>query len=237
MQRDKSSQLIRRYIRPLGHVTAGLDEFWRQNVGNRYCVGLHLRGTDKVLETPLPDWQRLFGFAERLVDKRPADSWRFFVATDEEKLLDAAEARFGGSVVSQKVFRSTDGHPLHQPFPKTSRNLQPETAMLERPRYDIGLEAIRDALLLAKCDALIGGFSNLLLAAAAFNQAIPYIPGTTFDPRDRDEAKDDRVKMLTQSLVSVSTSLERLSRTVSQDRDRGRRLSFLPKLLRRRRAD
>jgi hypothetical protein len=101
----------------------------------------------------------------------------------------------------------------------------------------MGREAIRDALLLAKCDALIGGFSNLLLAAAAFNPAIPYIPGTTFDPRDRDEAKDDRVKMLTQSLVSVSTSLERLSRTVSQDHDRGRRLSFLPKLLRRRRAD
>lgn len=80
---------------------------------------------------------------------------KIFLATDEASVTEEFCREFGSRVIfCNDVFRSLDGEAVH--FSQNSRS---------HHRYKMGLEVIRDMVLLSKCDGLIGGFSNVCIAA------------------------------------------------------------------------
>lgn len=180
LDRARSAALIRAHLRLRPAATEGADQFWQQQVGNRFAVGLHLRGTDKFVEQPRIDLDSVEGYVARLVHGRPPGSWRLFVATDEQSYLDWARGRFGEALVFQDARRSGDGHGLHKPVPEAewSRGplgTRPYPPYVASAPYRIGLEALRDALYLARCDVFLAAQSCLSYFAAAWNPRMPLI--------------------------------------------------------------
>lgn len=80
---------------------------------------------------------------------------KIFLATDEMDVVESFSHEFGERVIyCQDVLRSEDGEAVH--FSKNARS---------HHKYKMGLEVIRDMVLLSKCDGLIGGYSNVCIAA------------------------------------------------------------------------
>src|SRR5262249_24211618 len=138
---------------------------------------VHLRGTDKFLEQRRVNLDEVFGSIEHLMRDRPVDSWCVFVATDEVDYLRRMKERFGDHVVSQDTLRSESGHALHKAVPRDAWAREygdrPLPPMVKQPPYRMRLEAIRDALLLARCDVFLGSQSSLSYFVAAYNPQIP----------------------------------------------------------------
>jgi hypothetical protein len=179
LQRDIAGDLICRHIRIRPEVQKGLDSFWKEHLRDRFVVGVHLRGTDKFLEQGRVNLEDVFGHIEHLIRDRPVDSWCVFVATDEADCLRRVKEHFGDQVVYQDTVRSESGHALHKAVPREAWEEEygdrPLPQMVKQPPYRIGLEAIRDALLLARCDVFLGSQSSLSYFVAAYNPKIPWM--------------------------------------------------------------
>lgn len=80
---------------------------------------------------------------------------KIFLATDDKKVVEDFKKEFGDRVIfCDDTFRSEDGNAIH--FSIDSRQFH---------KYKLGLEVIRDMQLLAECDGLIGGYSNVCIMA------------------------------------------------------------------------
>src|SRR5262249_22393065 len=77
------------------------------------------------------------------------------------------------------TLRSESGHALHKAVPRDAWAREygdrPFPPMVKQPPYRMGLEAIRDALLLARCDVFLGSQSSLSYFVAAYNPQIPWM--------------------------------------------------------------
>jgi hypothetical protein len=179
-QRHAAADIIRGHIVIRPEITGGLDEYWGDVLGDRFVVGLHLRGTDKFLERPPPDLSSVFRQIEKVTAGRPESSWRLFVATDEVRLLERVRTWFGGHAIFRDALRSENGHALHAAIPVDAWERgpyggQPIPPVVWRPAFRIGLEAIQDALLLSRSDIFFGSSSNLSYFVGAFNPALPWL--------------------------------------------------------------
>jgi len=135
-----------------------IREFKESRFGTAPMVGIHYRGTDKLLiEAERVEYGSALDALARL-DPRI----HFFVATDEQEFLDTMVRKFGERVVFREQHRSTDGTPVH--------HFDPDH---DDTGYTRGKDAIIDAFLLAECHGLIRTPSNLSLASSFLN---PYLP-------------------------------------------------------------
>lgn len=157
MDRRLAFRLSRRLVirRDIMEETAGFE---RQRFCDHPVLGIHYRGTDKLLvEAVRIPYESLIDMLSRL-DPRI----RFFVATDEQAFLDALIRGFGERIVFRRQHRSLDGTPVHH-FDANEK----ETGFIR------GKDAIIDALLLSRCGAIVRTPSNLSLASTFLNPNIP----------------------------------------------------------------
>jgi hypothetical protein len=203
-RRQAAADVIRRHIVIRQHVTQGLDAFWAEQMGNRFAIGLHLRGTDKFLERARPALEPVFAQIEQVV--RGRTDWRLFVATDDLDLLAQARERFGTQLVCRDALRSNDGQPLHLPISPEAWKLGPNRErpfahIVHRPGLQIGLEALQDALLLARSDVFFGSSSCLSYFVGAFNPELPWIHIDRSLPpwTEEREEKDALIRTLRES--------------------------------------
>lgn len=97
---------------------------------------------------------------QNYIDSHNLQTFKLFVATDEQLFLTYIENAFPNLVISHNASRSADGTPLHL----GRSDINP---------YQQGEDAIIDCLLLSKGDILIRTSSNLSAWSSYFN---PYIP-------------------------------------------------------------
>lgn len=126
---------------------------------NKYekVLGIHIRGTDyKKNLRRHPIAVTLDEYLEAL--KKAVEEGEYeaiFCATDEKKALLKLKELYGDKVVYfEDTLRSIDGNPIHKG--KGHRKNQ---------GYFLGYEVLRDMYTLAKCNALVGGISQVTLAA------------------------------------------------------------------------
>lgn len=148
-----------------------------------FRVGVHYRGTDAVLRkwmgaarhyrTTAVPYDTYAEEVQRVLERHAPAVFQVFVATDEARFLDFMRRRFPRRVVAIEAPRAgDDGAAVH-----LNRSI---------PALFKGESAVLDALLLARCDYLIKGRSNLSDAALVFNATLPYsfwpdvpLPGRT----------------------------------------------------------
>ncbi len=154
-------------IRVRPEIEASVSSFEMKHLQGHPVVGIHYRGTDKLLtEAVRVPYEAVIDTLTRM-NRRI----RFFVATDEHAFLIAMRENFGQRVVCMDHHRSTDGTPVHH-FDASHESLG----------YTRGMEAIMDAILLARCNGIIRTSSNLSLASTFLN---PNIPVLVFDPAEK----------------------------------------------------
>lgn len=123
-------------------------------------LGIHARGTDmrvaKSHRSP-PEIHQLVSVLDQALERAHFDS--LFVATEDERALNALSRRYGDKVFTSDSFRT-----------KTQSKVSQMASSVMEWRYLTGLQVIRDAWLLGHCHGLVSGSSNVAEHAEAINQ-------------------------------------------------------------------
>jgi len=131
-----------------------------------YVVGVHYRGTDTARHYPyyrIP-YEVYEAEVRQVLASAAPSRYQVFVATDESAFIDFMSRAFPGRVVysSEAPRVAPDAEPIH--FNRT----------IAASGYLKGESALVDCLLLARCDYLVKGRSNLSDASLVFNEQLPY---------------------------------------------------------------
>lgn len=156
---------IRSHVRIKPWVNEEVEKFYQTNMAGSFVIGIHLRGTDKVREVrPVSPHVLTAKALEEAKNSGRADI-KFFIASDEQELIDVALADLVGfSVVMYDAERSHDKNPLH--------------LSAGRKPAQHGFEALVEALLLSKCNVFVHTISNFSAAVLGFNLELKNISCT-----------------------------------------------------------
>lgn len=151
--RRLANQFMDKYIRIKPHIVDAVEAFYHRHFfRGKKTIGIYYRGTDKSQET------KRIPIALVIKQARKFKGCQFFVATDEQYVLDTFKKFLPGPVIHTDCFRSKDGRPIH--FHGTGGKAL------------AGQEVLIDALLLARCEYFIHTWSNVSMAVLVFNPAL-----------------------------------------------------------------
>jgi hypothetical protein len=179
--RKFTSDIIRDYVRPRDYINQKVNRFFDQHLARRYAVGVHIRGTDALvdqrrwLKLDRIDFQRYFEIIDRLVHEHPDAV--IFVASDSQSSVERIRERFGERVVAYDAIRHNSGDlagkgPTGRIMP-AYLNDTPDTGARS------GEEAVIEYLLLCRCNHLVHNGSGmartvlLTVPEITFSKAIP----------------------------------------------------------------
>lgn len=162
MTRASAGDLITRHIRLQPHLQRKVDAYAAEHFANSFTVGVHYRGTDKHEEAPPVAYDEVVAAIHEAAAAGGTRPLRVFVATDDQRFLDAMIDRFADRLLFRPMFRSRDGRPIDVTNDDTN--------------YQKGEDAVLDCLLLSRTQFLIRTASNLSLCSAFFNPGVPDRP-------------------------------------------------------------
>lgn len=156
-------QIIQRYIRIKPVILAKINAFKQEKMQGITTIGIHLRGTDKRKEVQQTNPLGILNHANYIANC-VGQNCQFFIATDEEKLLELARQTLNRPVICYNSIRSTTGQAVHI-------NGNDNKALL-------GEQVLIEAKLLSECEYLLHTLSNVSMAACYFN---PQVKSIAFD--------------------------------------------------------
>jgi len=155
-------------------LAAKIRGFKKKEFKDDFIIALHYRGTDKVsgdlCESARVDYSAIGVMLDELAGFR--FPFRLFIATDEQRFLDYVKSRNDLDICFTDSLGSVSGQPLHMNDAPT-------------PGYELGVEALMDAILLSEADFLVRTDSNLSLASLFFN---PLLDSINLSNADLDPA-------------------------------------------------
>lgn len=168
---DAMTEMIRKYIR----FNTKTEEYLNQSFetllskthlaeGDVKLLGVHYRGTDfkrQYNNHPVPlALENEINLVENVVREKQYDY--IFLATDEAEAVKAFRDKFGEKLlVYEDVYRALEG----------DESVAYSHSDRYKHKYNLGLEVIRDAFTLMKCDGLLGGISNVTISAQLMRKA------------------------------------------------------------------
>jgi hypothetical protein len=158
----RASSLIRKYLVVKDDVVEEVDDFCRRHFAERRVLGVHYRGTDKVVESPFVPYDRVRRNIDRYLELYPGTD-RVFLATDDARFLDyMRNTSLGRELLSREdSFRSRDGSSIHESS--------------ETNKHEINRDAIVNCLILSRCEALLKTASILSAWSKLFNPRLPVV--------------------------------------------------------------
>jgi hypothetical protein len=153
-QRDLAAALVERHVRIRPEILALAEGYLQRTLQGRTAIGVHYRGTDKVVEAIPPSFEQYRQAIDAELARTPDAS--IFAATDCARFLERLQWLYGERVVNTLAHRSSDGQPVH--FGSTAS----------------AQEVLVDVLLLSRTRHLIHGVSNVSAAALVFNRSLPH---------------------------------------------------------------
>lgn len=164
--RQSYARCIARYIHLRDDVRQMVDRDWAAVSQGGRVVGVHVRMTDASAGR---EGRQGFSFDQyfQRVDREVAhlpDS-RVLLASDAVEAVDAFVERYGDRVATLDCIRSADGTSIHGHY---------DAGVTGSP-YQKGLEVVRDAYLLARCDVLIGGYSRVTAYALCLSPDLAFV--------------------------------------------------------------
>ena len=142
--------LFKKYLSPTDQIQQNIDGFYASNMQSKNWVAVHMRGSDKVYESPHLNQTNLlyYEFLDRILELNP--SIQIFLMTDSEDILKNMLGKYGAKILTTQVQRSANNTGIH---------------FAGHPGHQIGSEILTETYLAAKCDYFIGNKeSNVSLA-------------------------------------------------------------------------
>ncbi len=157
LARAQAAELLRRHVRVKRALLCDADRYWAAHAAGAPVIGVHYRGTDKAEEATRVSFDAVVSAVQQLAHAVAAD-WKLFVATDEQACVEHLRAVFPRRVIARDLHRSTNGLPIHKP---------------QVNRYQGGVDAVIDCVLLSRSAHLVRTPSNLGLVSTFFNPDLP----------------------------------------------------------------
>lgn len=155
--RNLAYELICEFITIKEHIQHKVDYLYQRYMANKKTIGIHVRGTDKVVEEKLITPEMIVTVALSYAD---ADT-QFLIASDEQQLVnDIFLLLHGYDVLCYPCKRSLNKQPLH---------LNPQEPA------QAGEDVLIEVLLLSKCNMMVHSLSNVSTAALYFNPHLEHI--------------------------------------------------------------
>lgn len=161
LPKSTAFKLIGRYVTLKEHVKKKVDEVFNKYFKNYYVIGVHYRGTDKIIEAPKVTYEDTLREIQDAIENAPQNKTRIFIATDDAVFFEFIKEKFPDKAFGIDAIRSSNGKPVHH-FEKIQN-------------YKKGEDAVIDCVLLSKCQLLIKTASNLSDCSIQFNPNIKVI--------------------------------------------------------------
>jgi hypothetical protein len=146
-----------KYLIVQPHILDKVDKFANKNFIGKVAA-IHIRGTDSFYDKTrvhLP-----VGFYKELIAEKLQDYSKILICTDSLEIVEILKSSFGDKIInydSEKVTLEKYRHHL---------------SYTSEDPYKIGEDVLIESLLMAKCDLLIKGYSNVSIFSLVEN---PYI--------------------------------------------------------------
>lgn len=163
--KERLHYLIQKYIHVKKEIKNQVDEFVKTEYADHFVIGVHHRGTDKVVEQDTIPFETTYSYLSQAIEglsEVDRCNFRVYVATDDNNFLNFMLERFGDKLLYNDFKRSTTLEPLHM-------------GNFYANNYEKGKEALLDCLLLSKCDLLLRPWSNLSCASSYFSPTMPVV--------------------------------------------------------------
>jgi hypothetical protein len=147
------AELFQKYFKVTGRIKDKEEQFVKAKMQGKNWVAVHLRGTDKINESPhlLETNASYAPYLRRILDLNP--NIGIFLLTDSEHMLHALTTEYADRVLTTAAVRSSTATGVH---------------MSGGDAHNLGDEVLIDALLATRCDYFIGNVeSNVSLAIAS----------------------------------------------------------------------
>jgi len=171
-KRALARRYVSEFVRVKPHVLAKVDAFANDWIGPQHTIGVHIRGTDFAYAEPTPPEAYFDAIDRYLAERGLADSYRIFLATDQNQFVDLFRRRFGDRLVTYDCLRS-------------SGRKAPFKFAHESP-YRRGEDVLIDVLLLSRCDFVFKGSAAVGECALWFEPSLSchdFALESQFDPR------------------------------------------------------
>lgn len=151
---DVYRYIMQKYFKLQPEIEHEIDSFYQAHMSGRGpWLGVHIRGTDKIMERPLL-YQLNARYPEKInefLDQNPTGS--IFLLTDSEQILRKFQNRFGSRILNTQCLRSPDDL------------LSVHHHLVEYEGRRKGIEILLDTYIAARCDRFLGAsFSNVSIA-------------------------------------------------------------------------
>jgi len=160
-------RLYTKYFRLRPHLQQKVETFWQQHMQGRRWLGVHVRGSDKVLEHASLERVNLeyFVHIDRLLGTDP--SLGLFLLTDSEIFLDQYRQRYGARLLCTPCRRVAGEIGVHY---------------AGFPGVQVAEEVILDAYLAARCDSFLGNGTSSVSNWVGYLKAWPQGRFALFEP-------------------------------------------------------
>ena len=147
------NELFIKYLIPNNDIEKEANEFYLNNMSKDSWLAVHIRGSDKINESPNLDITNSYYLHNIAVILEKNPSLKIFLLTDSEPVVKRFEILYGNKLLTTKSTRTSTNIGVH-----TSGN----DGLL------MGKEVLIDALLAIKCDFFLGNTeSNVSLAISS----------------------------------------------------------------------
>ncbi len=163
---DELYKVTSRWIRFRPELQKRLDEVLQQKLGrSRRTLGIHVRGTDMYIagrQHPVPTGKtKDFTLVDKIINEFCID--QIFLCCDTDSTVKLFRDNYGEKLITTDALRqiNDNGCGIHR-----DRKLGKGR---EKHKYLLGLEVITDMYILAHCNVLLCGPSNVAFAALIYN--------------------------------------------------------------------
>ncbi|MFQ5509902.1 MAG: hypothetical protein ACE5FN_11295 [Leptospirillia bacterium] len=142
---DIYRDLAARYLKVRPELTARVDRFVAEQLGDAPFLAVHVRGTDKVKE--MSDLDDALAFYQAPIERLLTADRKLYLMTDTTAVVKAFEARYGDRLIHTACTRADGQTGVHY---------------LKGDGAALGREVLIDTLIAARADAFVGnGASNV----------------------------------------------------------------------------
>jgi glycosyltransferase involved in cell wall biosynthesis len=182
--------VLKQHIHLLPEYKSELDSFVSAKFTNKFIIAAHVKHPSHVLEQPGGEIAHTDAFIEAIRgqlarrDMGASDnSWRIFLATDQDRVVKRFDAEFGDRVVYYTDVRRTreeedarfDNLTMSQQSAEGFQVQHLVAANKENWNVRMAWEVIRDAMTMARCNVLLHVVSNVSTAVSFFNPDVELI--------------------------------------------------------------
>jgi len=164
--RMRAHKLIEKYTRLKPELRQEIDSFIKKHE-KHVLIGVHHRGTDKILESPLVPYAKTLDALNSILRRLPSKlikKIRIYIATDTQDFLEYMQSIYPEQIIYSNFVRSRDSTALH-------------VSSFYMNNYQKGKEALLDCLFLSRCGCLIyPASSSFSRACLFFNPELKAIP-------------------------------------------------------------